>query len=248
MSLARSRAILRAPLVRPSSAACSTSRCTPNASDRRFVLARLDVHHRLHLHASHLPVILRIPPYPLILCAVEHYQVWNTALTLFDHFGSYAPAPLPLPPPPRACRINAPLSSHGLGNASARRATSTLRLAAIPLCKDHYERCVSAGRRARARGAGDNVKRARDNLDRAEALVRWVQGGGALPGSTTNPAPRTRATAPPPRRARAALRGRGDVRDRRARHCEAEGTSSYSSFIAKRTGRGQVVFCKMNWP
>ncbi|KAJ7036982.1 hypothetical protein C8F04DRAFT_1232882 [Mycena alexandri] len=122
------------------------------------------------------------------------------------------------------CRINAPLSSHGLGNASPRRATSTLRLGAIPLCKDHYERrrgrwcgvCLLDGELGRA-VRGDNVKRAREDLDRAEALVRWVQGGGALPGSsTTTPAAGSAGPAYESRNAAAEALAR-------AQHFEAEG-------------------------
>ncbi|KAJ7710218.1 hypothetical protein B0H16DRAFT_1703687 [Mycena metata] len=160
--------------------------------------------------------------------ALEHHQFWNNALGLFDPLGQFAY--LGWPPiqqhsnnsSSRAhqqqrlspylhlrallahaclpCRINAPLSAHGLGTASARRATSTLRLGAIPLCKDHYERrrgrwcgvCLLDGELGRA-VRGENVKRAREELDRAEALVRWVQGGGVLSSTnpTSNPNPST---------------------------------------------------------
>ncbi|KAJ7165748.1 hypothetical protein C8R46DRAFT_1274917 [Mycena filopes] len=83
------------------------------------------------------------------------------------------------------CRINAPHSSHGLGNASARRATATLRLGVIPLCKDHYERrrgrwcgvCLMDGELGRS-ARTETVRRAREDLDRAEGLVRWLQAGG----------------------------------------------------------------------
>ncbi|KAJ7752970.1 hypothetical protein B0H16DRAFT_1459686 [Mycena metata] len=162
--------------------------------------------------------------------ALEHHHFWNNALGLFDPLGQFAY--LGWPPiqqhsnnsSSRAhqqqrlspylhlrallahaclpCRINAPLSAHGLGTASARRATSTLRLGALPLCKDHYERrrgrwcgvCLLDGELGRV-VRGDNVKRAREELERAEALVRWVQGGGVLSGTNptnpTNPNPST---------------------------------------------------------
>ncbi|KAJ7756698.1 hypothetical protein B0H16DRAFT_1689883 [Mycena metata] len=193
--------------------------------------------------------------------ALEHHQFWNNALGLFDPLGQFAY--LGWPPiqqhsnnsSSRAhqqqrlspylhlrallahtclpCRINAPLSAHGLGTASARRATSTLRLGAIPLCKDHYERrrgrwcgvCLLDGELGRA-VRGENVKRAREELDRAEALVRWVQGGGVL--SSTNPANPSTGTGNPTTNTHMhgpAYESRAAAADAlaRAQHFEAEG-------------------------
>ncbi|KAF8214150.1 hypothetical protein K438DRAFT_1802973 [Mycena galopus ATCC 62051] len=93
--------------------------------------------------------------------AVEHHDFWNNAIQAIDphnlcaHFAWIAPAhnnsssaaPQRLSPYCHfrdifrcscvACRINAPRTSHGLGNA--RRTTLSMRLGTVYLCKDHAD-------------------------------------------------------------------------------------------------------------
>ncbi|KAF7326448.1 hypothetical protein MVEN_02615400 [Mycena venus] len=150
--------------------------------------------------------------------AVEHHDFWNTAVQLFDphngyaHFGWVA-APAPAnsnnsssaaPAAARAspyrhfralltysclpCRVNAPKSSTGLGNA--RRQASCLRIGHILLCREHAsaaERtnirrnllsggsrwcgvCLVDGELAR-RSRAEAVRMAREDLARAEGAL-----------------------------------------------------------------------------
>ncbi|KAJ7105370.1 hypothetical protein C8R44DRAFT_746062 [Mycena epipterygia] len=99
--------------------------------------------------------------------AVETHNFWNAAITLIDPNGQYAhfawlappsapsahsstaaPAPIRVSPYRHfrtllsyaclPCRLNAPRSGHGLH--TGRKTIGTLRLGAVVLCKDHYER------------------------------------------------------------------------------------------------------------
>ncbi|KAJ7077071.1 hypothetical protein C8R44DRAFT_116956 [Mycena epipterygia] len=99
--------------------------------------------------------------------AIETHNFWNAAITLIDPNGQYAPfawlappsapsahsstaAPAPIRVSPYRhfrmllsyacipCRLSAPRSGHELH--TGRKTIGTLRLGAVVLCKDHYER------------------------------------------------------------------------------------------------------------